>query len=102
MKPDVAEHGPFLIKTRDIEPAGFNCRICHQPVKVARQSFPFVLARVCAFACRCGPGVIVFEDEQQPNRRNWPGTMKLAQKAGADLLIYNGNQPTPPGFAGLN
>jgi hypothetical protein len=95
-------HGPFIVPASDIRLAGFSCKICRSPVRVARQSVPHLVPRICAFACECGPGIIVCEDERQPSKRNWSSAMELARKKGVDLIIYNGNKPTPPGFAGLN
>jgi hypothetical protein len=103
MKTETVLHGAFLVAPELIKKAGFNCRICGEQVTVIRQGFPQVIAsRLCAFTCDCGPTVVVWEDERQPTRRAWVWTMKLARRTGAEVLIFNGNKPVPPGFSGLN
>jgi hypothetical protein len=103
MSAETVLHGAFLVPPELIERAGFACRSCGAHVKVVRQGFPQLIApRMCAFACACGPTVVVFEDERQPTRRSWSLTMKLARRTGAEVLIFNGNKPIPPGFAGCN
>jgi hypothetical protein len=96
-------HGAFLVAPELIKKAGFNCRTCGEQVTVVRQAFlDVIVPRLCAFTCACGPTVVVWEDERQPTRRTWSMTMKLARRTGAELLIFNGNKPMPPGFQGLN
>jgi hypothetical protein len=103
MSEKTVQHGAFLVGPELIRRAGFDCGACGEQVKVIRQGFPHVIApRLCAFTCGCRATVIVWEDEQQPTRRTWSMNMELARRTGAEVLIFNGNKPTPPGFSGLN
>jgi hypothetical protein len=103
MNPKTVLHGAFFVPPDLIKKAGFSCRSCCKQVTVVRQGFPHVVApRLCAYTCPCGPTVVVWEDERQPTRRSWSITLKLARKSGAEVLIFNGNKPTPPGFSGIN
>jgi hypothetical protein len=103
VKDETVQLGAFLVPSELIKRAGFACRSCGEQVKVVRQGFPQVVApRLCAFACDCGATVVVWEDERQPTRRTWAVTMKLARRTGAEVLIFNGNKSTPPGFSGCN
>jgi hypothetical protein len=95
-------HGPFLIPAEQIASAGFDCTICRQPVKVARQSIPHLVPRLCMFACDCDIAVAVWEDERQPTKRNWKSVIELGRKAGVGLVMFNGSKPTPPEFSGQN
>jgi hypothetical protein len=94
--------GPFSVCADDVKLAGFWCKDCHHPVEVARQSVPTLAPRACLFGCRCDVGVIVWEDETQPNRQSWSRVMKQARKSNVALVVYNENRPTSPGFQGLN
>ena len=97
------QHGAFLVPPELIKRAGFDCKACGEHVRVVRQGFPHaVVARMCAFTCGCGPTVMVWEDERQPTRKTWLLNMKLARRTRTEVLIFNGNKPTPPSFSGLN
>jgi hypothetical protein len=97
------QHGAFLVAPELIKRAGFDCRTCGEQVTVVRQGFPDVIVpRLCAFTCDCGVTVVVWEDERQPTRQTWSMTLKLARRTGAELLIFDGNKPSPLGFMGLN
>lgn len=95
-------HGPFLVPSELIKPAGFCCKSCRHPVRVVRQMVPLLLPRICIFACGCGVGVAVWEDECQPTENTWRLNMELARKTGAGMLIFNGGKDTPPEFQGRN
>ena len=96
-------HGAFLVAPELIKGAGFTCKVCGEPVKVVRQGWPHIIApRMCAYTCACGVTIMTWEDERQPTRRSWSLTLKLARRTGAEVLIFNGNKPTPPGFGGVN
>jgi hypothetical protein len=103
VKPKAVQHGVFLVAPELIKKAGFGCKTCGAQVTVVRQGFPQIVApRLCAFTCGCGATVMVWEDERQPSRRSWSLAMKLARRTRAELLIFNGNKPTPPEFSGIN
>ena len=102
MSAETERHGPLLVQLGLTVPAGFFCKCCRQPVRILRQPVPFLMARVCVYACQCGPGVTVWEDERHPTRKSWRHTMQMAKEAGAGMLILKGDRPTPPEFSGMN
>jgi hypothetical protein len=102
MKPDVAEDGPFLVPRDDIELAGFDCKLCKEPVRVAKRIVKYRVSRSCAYACGCGPAVIVMEDQPQPSQRNWHRTIKVARKNRVDVVVFGTDKPTSLRFSGLN
>jgi hypothetical protein len=63
---------------------------------------PYGVARVCFYNCRCGPSIIVWEDENQPTERIWPKNIELALKAKAEVVIFNGSRPLSEDFQGIN
>jgi hypothetical protein len=95
-------HGPLLVPLEMIKPAGFICKYCRAPVRVVRQVVPFLVPRVCVYACDCGPGVTVWEDQSNPDAKTWARAMATAREARVDMIVFNGGRDTPPEFSGLN
>jgi hypothetical protein len=94
--------GPFLIpQDHPILDAGWRCRDCRQPVKKLVK--PMLGLYIMHFyACRCGC-VAVWADEKQPcGAKHWRQNMRLARRTRAEIMIFNGNKPLPPGWQGLN
>ena len=52
-------------------------------------------------ACRCGT-VVTWEDETQARCKDWRPLVRLLQKSGAKVVMFNGNKPLSEGFSGLN
>jgi hypothetical protein len=95
--------GPFEnVPAELIHPAGFNCRKCKRVVRRAGVVCPGVIPRIMFYSCKCGT-IAVWEDERQPrDAQHWAQNIELLKKAGVDLVIFNGNKPTPPSFSGIN
>ena len=94
--------GPFVeVPSELIKSAGFGCRVCHKPVERFAQATPYGVPRMIFHACRCGT-VVTWEDENQVRRKDWRSLVRLLQKAGAKVLMFNGNKPLSKGFSGLN
>jgi hypothetical protein len=103
MKPKSKPFGPFVdIPSSDIHPAGFRCYLCSRPVRVLRHVMPYGVIRMCFYSCRCGPSIIVWEDEKQPTAQIWPKNIELARKTKADMVIFNGERPLSEDFQGIN
>jgi len=62
---------------------------------------PYLAPRLHFHACKCAT-LVTWEDERQPTQELWSGSVELARQAGAELVIFNGNRPTPVGFQGIN
>jgi hypothetical protein len=94
--------GPFVaIPSELIKSAGFGCRVCHKPVERFAQSLPYAVPRMIFHSCACGT-VVTWEDENQVRRKDWRPLVRLLQKAGAKVLMFNGNKPLSEDFSGLN
>jgi hypothetical protein len=94
--------GPFLNVPRElIKCAGFGCRVCHKPVECFLQTVPYLVPRMVFHACRCGT-VVTWEDENQPGRKEWRHLVRMMQKSGANVLMFNGDKPLSESFTGLN
>jgi hypothetical protein len=71
-----------------VEYAGFNCGICWEPVKVIRPPVPASVPKLGIFACGCETAVLVFENEPQPNPRNWIKVMSFAATLNGNILVF--------------
>jgi hypothetical protein len=99
---DKVDFGPFRnVDAESIKPAGWGCRHCRKPVRFISVVVPHLVERLNFHSCKCAT-ICTWEAEQQPTAERWSRHVKLARKAGADLVIFNGNKPTPPEFPGLN
>jgi hypothetical protein len=98
----IENFGPFSnIPSREIRFAGFPCLRCRKPVRYFGFVVPDLAPRAMLYVCRCA-SVMVWEDEAQPTSRVWLTNLDLAEAADVDVLIFNGNKPTPPSFQGVN
>jgi hypothetical protein len=52
-------------------------------------------------SCPCGT-VVTWEDENQPQRKDWRVLVRLMKNRGVDVVMFNGNKPLTEDFAGLN
>ena len=99
------EFGPFLIPLDypfPIAKAGWVCRDCNKPVEKLIVCIPGGILRAHFYRCHC-VCVGVWADEQQPHgASHWQMNVRLAQKTGAELLVFNGNKPLPPDFQGFS
>ena len=94
--------GPFVnIPAELIKSAGFGCRVCHKPVERFAKSLPYAVPRMIFHSCACGT-VVTWEDENQPRRKYWRHLVRLLQKSGATVVMFNENKPLSEGFSGLN
>jgi hypothetical protein len=95
--------GPFLnVPSADIQRSGFDCHGCGKPVRRLRKVVPFLVARIVFYSCQCGT-VVVWEDERQPkDAQHWAQNIRLLKKAHVEVIVFNGNKETPPGFSGIN
>jgi hypothetical protein len=83
-----------------IQPAGWRCQDCSEPVMFLRQAVPDLVPRLVIHACECG-AVVGWEDEQQPSRKLWPHFIGLLKEADAKVLMLHNGRETP-GFSGVN
>jgi hypothetical protein len=83
-----------------VKSAGFGCRICHRPVERFAQVVPPVIPRMIFHACRCGC-VVTWEDEAQVTRQAWRWLVRLLQRRGVDIVMFNGGKESPE-FQGVN
>jgi hypothetical protein len=95
--------GPFTnIPCDDIKTAGFHCPKCRKPVEKFAMMLPAMVPRMIFYSCRCGT-VTVWEDESQPeNSEIWSWNVDLLRKHKVHLVMFNGDKPLSPGFAGQN
>jgi hypothetical protein len=99
---DLRAFGPFSNIPSDlIKAAGFGCRVCQKPVERFVQSLPYAVPRMIFHSCACGT-VVTWEDENQPRRKYWRLLVRLLQKSGAKVLMFNGNKPLDESFSGFN
>ena len=103
MSDPMREFGPFLIPVDyPILEAGWRCLRCREQVRKLYKVIPYLVARSVLYNCACGT-VVVWEDEAQPkDAKHWARNTKLLRARGAQVAIFNGNKPTPPGFGGVN
>ena len=101
--PPEKKFGPFLIpENHPVYEAGWRCLDCGEQVLKLVKPMPIGIYVIHFYACRCGC-VCVWADEQQPSGpKHWRHNMRLARKAKAEVLMFNGNKPLPPGFQGFN
>jgi hypothetical protein len=95
--------GPFLIPAEHpVVEAGWRCSRCQEQVRKLFKVIPYLIPRSVLYSCRCGT-VVTWEDERQPkDAKHWAQNIKLLRKRGAQVVVFNGNKPTPPGFGGQN
>jgi hypothetical protein len=103
MTKDELPFGPFLnVPAALIHPIGFNCPLCHKPVRRFGIQTPTVVPRMLIHACGCGPSVATWEDESPVSLKTWRKTIALARRAKVDVVMFNGGKDTPPGFSSFN
>jgi hypothetical protein len=96
------DFGPFIkVPSEQIQPAGWKCKICRKPVRRFKQIVPVLIPRLVIHACKCGTAVC-WEDEQNPNKKNWLSIIDLLKGTDTQIVIFNGDKETPPGFQGVN
>jgi hypothetical protein len=95
--------GPFIeVPSHLVRKVGFTCPTCRNPLERLAQVVPYLVPRVVLTACDCGC-VVTWEDEHQvKSRRGWQELVGFMKRTGMDVIIFNGNRPTPPGFSGIN
>jgi hypothetical protein len=101
---DEVAFGPFAnVPVKLIHPVGFDCPLCHKPVRKFGVQTPYGVPRMIFHTCACGPSVATWEDESQPGTAGrWRRIIKLARRAGVGLVMFNGNKDTPAGFQSFN
>jgi hypothetical protein len=63
---------------------------------------PSLAPRACLFGCACDVGVVVWEDEPQPDAVSWRRLMRRARRDGVEMIIMNNPNHQQRGFSGLN
>jgi hypothetical protein len=80
--------GKFRVRGGDVIPAGFNCPVCWEPVRVVRKPIPAWVPPLGIYGCGCETAILVFDHEAQPNSRNWVKVMSYAATLNANILIF--------------